>query len=156
MRMNADKDWLLTKAEQEDGCMVSVGGLVAGLEGTNQASDNAIPLKLAFSRFLQLARRDRNLTLERFAEAAGVDLAELLKIETDGNYTPAIRTVHGVAVFLRVPERKFMALAGLFRVEDARFQNESLRFAARSAPVEHLSPEEHFIYEEYVKYLCER
>ncbi len=33
---NNDKEWLLSKAEQEDGCMVSVGGLVGALEGTNQ------------------------------------------------------------------------------------------------------------------------
>jgi hypothetical protein len=30
MEMNADRDWLLMKAGQEDGCEVSVGHLVAG------------------------------------------------------------------------------------------------------------------------------
>ncbi len=156
MSANNDKEWLLSKAEQEDGCMVSVGGLVGALEGTNQVPDNVISFKIAFSRFLQLARRDRKLTLERFAEEADVDLAEVLKIETDEHYTPAIRTVHKVAAFLNVPEKKLLTLAGLLRVKDVQFQNESLKFAARSEPVENLSPEEHFVYEEYVKYLCER
>lgn len=156
MKMNTDRNWLLTKAEQEDGCMVSVGGLVTALEGKPQAPDNVIPLKVAFSRFLLLARRERKLSLERFAEATDVDLAELLKIEADEHYVPSPRTVHQVAGFLKVPARKLMALAGLLQVKDVQFQNESLRFAARSEPVETLSPEEHSVYEEYVKFLCER
>jgi transcriptional regulator with XRE-family HTH domain len=156
MKMNTDRNWLLTKAEQEDGCMVSVGGLVTDLEGKTQAPDNVIPLKVAFSRFLLLARRERKLSLEQFAEATDVDLAELLKIETDEHYVPSPRTVHQVAGFLKVPARKLMALAGLLQVKDVQFQNESLRFAARSEPVETLSPQEHSVLEEYVKFLCER
>ena len=136
--------------------MVSVGGLVTALEGKTQAPDNVIPLKVAFSRFLLLARRERKLSLEQFAEATDVDLAELLKIETDEHYVPSPRTVHQVAGFLKVPARKLMALAGLLQVKDVQFQNESLRFAARSEPVETLSPEEHSVLEEYVKFLCER
>src|SRR5437868_13539189 len=31
MEMNTDRDWLFKKAEQEDGCTVSVGGLAADL-----------------------------------------------------------------------------------------------------------------------------
>lgn len=34
MKMNADRIWLLKKAEQEDGCFVSVGGLVKDLAGS--------------------------------------------------------------------------------------------------------------------------
>jgi len=30
MEMNTDREWLLMKAEQEDGCVVSAGSLVAG------------------------------------------------------------------------------------------------------------------------------
>lgn len=156
MRMNTDRDWLLTKAEQEDGSMISVGGLISALEGRTEIPDNVVPLKVAFSRFVLLARRERKLTLERFSEAADVDLAELLKIETDEHYTPALRTVYKMAAYLKIPEKKLMALAGLLQIKDVQFQNESLKFAARSEPVENLTPEEHQVYEEYVKYLCER
>jgi hypothetical protein len=85
-----------------------------------------------------------------------VDLAELLKIETDDHYTPAIHTVHQIAEFLKIPEKKLMALAGLLRVKDAQFQNAALKFAARSEPVEKLSQEEQSALEEYVKFLSER
>ena len=148
MKMKMDRNWLMTKAEQEDGCMISVGGLINAPEGRNQVAESVILLKVAFARFLHLARRDRKLTLERFAEAADVDLAELLRIEADEHHTPALRTVHKVAEFLKVPEKKLMALAGLLQIKDVRLQNESLKFAARSETVENLTPEEHFVYEE--------
>ena len=156
MKMNTSKEWLRKKAEQEDGCYVSVGGLVQALEQTGQGTSNVIPIKHAFVRFVQLARRERRLSLEEFAEKVDVDLVELLKIETEEHHKPAIRTVHKIAAFLKVPEQKRMALAGLLQVKDVQFQNAALKFATRSAPVEKLSGEEHSDLEEIVKFLCER
>ena len=72
------------------------------------------------------------------------------------HYTPALPTVHKMAAYLKIPEKRLMALAGLLQVKDAQFQNESLKFAARSEPDENLTPEEHQAYKEYVKYLRER
>jgi transcriptional regulator with XRE-family HTH domain len=155
MRMNTDKDWLRKKAELEDGCFVSVGGLIGTLEEMEQAS-SVIPIKAAFVRFLQLARRERRLSLEEFAEKVDVDLAELVKIETEEKYRPAIRTVHKIAEYLKIPAKKLLALAGLLQVKDPSFQNAALKFAARSAPVEKLSQQEHSDLEEIVKFLCEQ
>jgi hypothetical protein len=55
------------------------------------------------------------------------------QIETEEHHKPAIRTVHKIAAFLKVPEQKLMALAGLLQVKDVQFQNAALKFAARSA-----------------------
>jgi len=154
--MNTDKAWLLKKAEQEDACFVSVRGLVDALEQSEQRSGNVIPIRQAFMRFVQLARRDRRLSLEQFAEKVDVDLVELFRIETEEHYKPAIRTVHKIAEYLRIPEKKLLALAGLLQVKDAQFQTAALKFAARSAPVEKLTREEHSDLEEIVKFLCER
>ena len=157
MKMNTDREWLRRMAEQEDGCMVSVGGLIETLEQNEAvAASNVVPFKHAFVRFLDLARRERKLTLEQFAAKTDVDLVELVKIEADESYTPALRTVHQIAAFLEVPAQKLMALAGLLKVKDARFQNAALRFAARSESVEKLTDEEHSALEEYIKFLCER
>jgi transcriptional regulator with XRE-family HTH domain len=155
MKMNRDQAWLLKKAEQEDGCFVSVGGLVDMLKEPVQSPAN-IPMKHAFVRFLQLARRERKLSLEQFATKVDVDLVELLKIEKEEQYVPALRTVHQIAKFLNIPEQKLMALAGLLTAKDAKFQSAALRFAARSEPVEKLSQGEHAALEEYIKFLCER
>lgn len=156
MKMNTDREWLLKKAERENGCYVSVGGLVQALEQSGQGASNVVPTRHAFVRFVQLARRERRLSLEQFAGKVDVDLVDLLRIETEEDHQPAIRTVQKIAAFLRVPEQKLMTLAGLLQVKDAQFQNAALKFAARSAPIKKLSKEEHSDLEEIVKFLCER
>jgi len=108
MKMNTDKDWLSRRAELEDGCFVSVGGLVESLAEREQTATNVVPMKPAFVRFVQLARRDRRLSLEDFAEKVDVDLAELVKIETEEHYKPTLRTVHMIAEFLKVPEKTLL------------------------------------------------
>jgi transcriptional regulator with XRE-family HTH domain len=154
MKMNTDLNWLRKKAEQEDGQYVSVGGLVESLEQREKAS-SAVPIQHAFVRFVELARRERRLSLEQFADKVDVDLAEIFKIVNEEHYTPAIRTVHKIAEFLKLPEKRLMALAGLLQVKDPEFQTAALKFAARSAPVETLSKQEHADLEEIVKFLCE-
>lgn len=160
MKFNADRKWLERRAEQEDRHLISVGGLISSLDPNCEAEMTVAPkiesTKTAFVRLLQLARRERRLTLERLAEKADVDLAELLKIETDEAFTPSLRTVHQLATFLNLPAKKLMVLAGLLQVKDPNLQQASVRFAARSEPIGNVSPEEHAALEEYVKFLNER
>ena len=113
MKMNTENAWILNKATQEDGCFVSVGGLSDALDQEGYSSGSVIPMRHAFVRLIQLARRERRLTLEQLAEKIDVDLIELLKIETEEHFRPAIQTVHKLAGFLKVPENQLMALAGL-------------------------------------------
>jgi len=160
MKFNTDRKWLERRAEQEDRHFISVGGLISALDPTCQAEVSEMPsietTKTAFVRLLQLARRERKLSLEKLAEKADVDLAELLKIETDENFTPGLRTVHQLASTLDLPAKKLMVLAGLLQVKDPHLQQASVRFAARSEPIGNVSPEEHAALEEYVKFLNER
>jgi transcriptional regulator with XRE-family HTH domain len=155
MRMTTDLNWLKRKAAQEDGCIVSAGGLVNSLEQREQACSNVVPLQHAFVRFVELTRRERRLSLEQFADKVDVDLVEMVKIVNEEHYKPAIRTVHKIAEFLKLPEKKLLALAGLLQVKDSEFQTAALKFAARSAPVQTLSKQEHSDLEEIVKFLCE-
>jgi transcriptional regulator with XRE-family HTH domain len=160
MKFNTDRKWLERRAEQEDRHFISVGGLISTLDPTCQAEISSVPnvetTKTAFVRLLQLARRERRLSLEQLAEKADVDLAELLKIETDETFTPALRTVHQLAAVLDLPAKKLMVLAGLLQIKDPSLQQASVRFAARSEPAGDVSPEEHAALEEYVKFLNER
>jgi len=112
--------------------------------------------KTAFIRLLQLARRERRLSLEQLAQKADIDLGELVKIEADESFKPTPRTIHQLAEFLKLPAKKLMVLAGLLQVKDFGLQQASVRFAARSEPVEDVSPEEHAALEEYVKFLNEQ
>lgn len=160
MKFNTDRKWLEGRAEQEDRHFISVGGLISTLDPTCQTEIASVPnvetTKTAFVRLLQLARRERRLSLEKLAEKADVDLAELVKIETDETFTPGLRTVSQLALILELPAKKLMVLAGLLQVKDASLQQASVRFAARSEPIGNVSPEEHAALEEYVKFLNER
>lgn len=156
MKMNTDNAWILNKAAQEDGCFVSVGGLSDALDQEGYSSGSVIPMRHAFVRLIQLARRERRLTLEQLAGKIDVDLIELLKIETEEQYRPAVQTVYKLAGFLKVPEKQLMALAGLLQIKDAQFQSAALKFAARSAPVEKLTRDERSDLDDIVKLLCER
>jgi hypothetical protein len=66
MTMNTDKDWLRKKAQQEDGCFVSAGGLVEALAEREQAPAD-------------VALRNRRLALVQFAAEVDVDLADARK-----------------------------------------------------------------------------
>ena len=39
MKMNEDRDWLLTKANEEDNCIISVGGLACRVVAEANVSD---------------------------------------------------------------------------------------------------------------------
>ena len=160
MKFNTSRTWLERRANQEDRHFISVGGLISKLDPTCQSdlasTQNVETTKTAFVRLLQLARRERRLSLEKLAEKADVDLAVLVKIETDEAFEPDLRTVHQLASVLDLPAKKLMVLAGLLHVKDARLQQASVRFAARSEPIGNVSPEEHAALEEYVKFLNER
>jgi transcriptional regulator with XRE-family HTH domain len=160
MKFNTDRKWLERRADQEDRHSISVGGLISTLDPTCQtelANTQSIETtKTAFVRLLQLARRERQLSLEKLAEKADVELAVLVKIETDEDFEPDLRTVHQLASVLDLPAKKLMVLAGLLHVKDAGLQQASVRFAARSEPIGNVSPEEHAALEEYVKFLNER
>ncbi len=156
MKLNTDREWLKRQAELEDNCFVSVGGLVLAVEELEQQSRATNLTRPAFVRLLELTRREHRLTWEQFSEKLDVDLAELIGIETDEHYKPAPRTVTKIAQFMRVPVERLFVLSGLARARDELFHDAALRFAARSQPIEELSPEEHGALEEYVKFLCER
>ena len=76
---------------------MSVGGLVDALEQAEQAC-NVVPFKHAFVRFLQLARRDRKLSMEQFAKKVDVDLVELMKSRLTSNirqpFVPSTRSLN--------------------------------------------------------------
>lgn len=160
MRFNRDRNWVMKRAQEEDRHFVSVGGLISQIDPEWRAEVYTPPLleatKTAFVRLLQLLRRERRLSLEQLAQKADIELAELVKIETDESFKPTPRTIHQLAAFLKLPAKKLMALAGLLQIKDYNLQQASVRFAARSEPVEDVTPEEHAALEEYVKFLNEQ
>jgi DNA-binding XRE family transcriptional regulator len=155
MKMSTDLEWLKKMADEEDRYFVSVGGWVQALEAVETPPKGFQATRSAFTRLVQLARRERNLTLEEFAAHADIDLEEIVSIEHDEEYTPTLRTVQKIAQFFDLPDKKLMVLAGLLVVKDPGFNDAAVRFAARSEPVQKLTQAEHRALEEFVSFLQE-
>jgi HTH-type transcriptional regulator, competence development regulator len=161
MQLNKDRSWLLKKAEQEDNDIVSVGGFVNRVAATEQnGSEESVEIpesarRHAFARFVELSRRRQRLTVEQLSEKADVDVAELIAIEEADTVSPEPRTIYQLATVLNVPQQKLMELSGLSRTRDRRFQDATVRFAARSEPVADLSADEEELFQEYVKVLVD-
>lgn len=144
--------WLNQTADAEDGCRsISVGGLAFDLGLLTGPTDGAHKV---FGRFVEYARREQGLTLERLAEQADIDLAELVDIERDDDFIPQVRTVHQIAQVLKLPPAPLMQVAGLVTSKSS-VSMAAVRFAARSEPTTRLSPEEREAFETFVKVLVE-
>src|SRR6185437_14452540 len=110
-------------------------------------------MRAAFLRLLQLARRERRLTIEQFAAMAEVDVRELVSLDNNPGYLPTPRLVHKLAGFLKIPSKTLMVLAGLLQVKNLQFDEAALRFAANSESTEILSNDEQKMLREYIKFL---
>lgn len=117
---------------------------------------NVREMSLAFGSLIRLSRRREGLSVEGLAEKARIDLAELLAIEQEHGYIPKPRTVHQLAVFLKLPEQKLMKLSGATITRDQQLQKAAVRFAAKSnSDLTKLSRQEEELLNDFVKYLSE-
>ena len=94
---------------------------------------------LALGRFINLMRRQNNLTIHQLAEKADIDIGELLAIEKETAHMPEPRTVYQLAQVFGVSDQKLMGLSGLLRPKDVSYVEEAVRFAAQSESIEKLN-----------------
>lgn len=158
MKMNDDINWLLAKANEEDNCIISVGGLACRLRAEENTLEQEIPdftRRVAFAQLIELSRRKRRLTLEQLAEQADIDVSQLIEIEEGECILAEPRTVYRLAQVFNFPNDRLMKLSGLAQTRDRHLTAATVRFAARSEPVNDLSAEEEEALQEYVKVLVE-
>ena len=98
--------------------------------------------RLVFGRFVNVARRQRHLTIEKLADDADIEIGELLSIEEDPHYEADLRTVWGLSNALNLPQSRLMELAGLAVPKENHWLEEVTRYAARSAPITDVTPDE--------------
>lgn len=158
MKLNVSQEWCLRMAELEGDAEVGAGRLA--VDPVFDEKDVPIQVlaeedesQIAFGRFVHLMRRQRGLTLEKLADDADVETAELLEIEADPRHKPEPRTVYRLADYFKVPLRGLEQIAGLTKPKDARLAGEAVLFAARSEPVVELSGEEQAALDAFVAVL---
>lgn len=157
MKFNISREWLDATNGLEERVTVGAGAYAF------YPSAEDIPLRpqavgeeirIAFGKFISLARRGRHLTIEDLAERADLDVAELVAIEqNDPHFIPEPRSVYQLANYFRVSTEKLMVLAGLTRPKLPGLEMAAMKFAARSASVEELSEKEIQILEGFVSVL---
>lgn len=161
MRLNLQRGWYEGETQKEEQLEVTAGfremrSLNEEAEAQEQVPTPQGTSQIPFSRLISLRRRDCHLTMEQLADKANVDLGELVTIEAGQCSDPQPRTVHALAEALRLPSDKLFVISGLKFSTDQKFNNQAVRFAARSEPVDKLSKEEQQALQEFVKYLSEK
>jgi hypothetical protein len=160
MKLERSKDWWMARARREGDAVIGAGLLAfdpALDERASGAQTAAVEeTRIAFGKFVNLMRRRRGFSMEELAQAADLDVSELLVIEDDVHYVPEPRTVFKLAETFEVSQQRLMQLAGLAAANDAGFRREAVRFAARSESVRKLTPEESSALEAFVAVLSEQ
>ncbi len=146
------EEWLQQASEIEDSCRsLSVGGMAVDL---NMLPPPPGETHRVFGRLIEYARRKQGLSVEKLAEQAEVDLAEIVEIEMHDEVLPQVRTVYNLAQVLNLPSGRLLEVAGLASPRP-EVSNAALKFAARSEPTAPLTPDEREALEEFVKVLVE-
>lgn len=153
------KQWSMRMALKEIGQTVGAGsyGLddAVGIEQATDlaASDRSVESVVAFSRFVELMRRKKGLTVEQLADSCGIEVAEIISIEDEVMVGIGPRTVYQLAKCFNVSDAKLMQLAGLKQARDSELAAQSVRFAARSNSMASLTKEEKEALDEFVAQL---
>jgi hypothetical protein len=166
MKFERSKEWWLAKARREGDAAIGAGLLAldpapaeqgALAAGEDRPISTAVDeTRIAFGRFVHLMRRQRGFSIEKLADEAALDLAELVSIEENLDYTPEPRTVYQLARTFKVPQQGLMQLAGLAVANDVGLRQEAVRFAARSESIQKLSREEKSALDAFVAVLSQR
>lgn len=154
MKLNINPEWLLEAAENEEGGIVSVGGLAFRAQGEFKAAGTPGPERTALAHLLELQRRNMRLSVESLASQSDVEVEEILEVE-QGHGVPEPRTLFKLAQVLKLRDDKLMHLAGHVSRPDPRLEQAAVRFAARSAPMDLLTAEEAAALAEFVKELAD-
>lgn len=135
-QVKRDDAWVLEMSALEEGHTLDVGGLYGRVKlADTEASRRSL------AKFVELSRRRLGQSLERLAEKTGVDLGELLAIETEGAFHRP-ETIQRLATFLGVNPQLLLQLAGLLPTENRQLEQAALHFAARIESVKPLEPQE--------------
>lgn len=160
MKMEISEEWCKHMAQLEGDAEIGAGRLavdpVFDDEIASVAASDDKGLNVAFGRFVSLMRRQHGLSLEKFADDADVDMADLLQIESGMHHKPELRTVCRLANYFNVSRSCLLQVAGLTVPKDTRLFDEAVRFAARSEPMTALTPEEGAALESFAAVLSEQ
>lgn len=160
MKFRISREWCMRMAQLEGDAEIGAGRLasdpVFDSDTTTVAKRDGDESNIVFGRLINLMRRQRGISLEQLAADADVTLNELVGIESDMDYRPALRTTYQLANYFHMPRTGFMQLAGLTDQKNARLAEGAVRYAAPAESTAELTPEENADLEAFVAVLSKQ
>lgn len=161
MKLAISREWFERKAKLEGDLEVAAGMLARDPSPEEAAmqssSETDIETRFAFGSLVEAMRRRNGLTMEKLAEKARIDVAEIRNIERDAHHRAEPRTVYQLASTFGLPNRALLQLSGNAAARDAGMHEHAMRFAARSGEsVQNLSKDEKRALEEFIAYLAKQ
>ncbi len=145
-----DINWVRKMADLEDQCLSVSAGCesVINLEASYLLTANC---KKAFSKFIDFARRKKQLNINQLAEMSGADLIELVSIQLDPTYNPQPEIVQKLASFFEIPVNSLYKLSGLKPCEGSQIGDAAIKFLARIQSKEELNIDENIALNELLE-----
>lgn len=155
MKLNYPKEWFLRSAEIEGDSEIGAGTPPWNRESEKQSQPCGMGGRIAFSQFVALWRRNKRWSPERLATEAGIDLEEVLEIESDAHCEPEPDAVFKLAHVFGVAPKALMEIAGLRNNRSSKLRDKAIRFAANSESISELEPHEREALEAFAAALAE-
>lgn len=156
MKLDYPKEWFLRSAEIEGDSEIGAGTPPWNREPEAQSHQPCgTGPRIAFSQFVALWRRNQRWSTERLANEAGIDLEEVLEIESDSHCEPEPDAVFKLAHVFGVAPKALMEIAGLRNTRSSKLRDKAIRFAASSESISELEPHEREALEAFAAALAE-
>lgn len=162
MKLVITREWFERMAKLEGDDEIAAGRLAKDPpleveDGDLPVAEALDPTRVAFSSLVEYLRRKRGLSMEKLAEEAEIDLAEVVSIERDAHFRPEPRTVYQIARTFALSNKALLQLSGNAVARDRAVHEQALKFAARSGEsVQRLSRDEQRALEEFIAFLASR
>jgi HTH-type transcriptional regulator, competence development regulator len=166
MKYFISKEWIRQKAMEEEGFEVGAGFSMVDdpanvdlrlLDTSKQMIEEQPEIEpYIFGCLVQLLRRDKGLSIMDLASKARIDPAELVAIEEKLEHEPKPRTVHQLAEFFGLPEKRLLELSNVTVTQDQSLREAAVRFAANAKNVMALNVDEHRALTEFVNALSKQ
>jgi len=110
------------------------------------------PVRFTFQTLMRDLRLQKRLTFDELSKRTGVEAEELRALERNPAYRPSPLTLHRLAEFYDIPQRRLAELAGALK-QRTRLRDEASRFAAMSDSFAELTDQEKELLDEFVGFL---
>jgi len=109
--------------------------------------------RFVFQEVIRGLRKDKKLSIEKFAEKSGIERDDVIEMERNPNYKPSPIDIYSLSKFHKIPHKKLAVLAGAIKEMEPKMETETSRFAAQSESFSKLTKEERRTLDEFVKFL---